>query len=325
MLRLLITLTILLSLAEAREYLVSWNDGKNRQNIVEFVNKTTDPESSYYIPIKDRIAVFDNDGTLWSEKPMYFQLNFILDRVKKLADDHPEWQKNPLFKAAIDGDMKKVLSFGEHGLVELATATHSGMSVPRFQEEVRRWLKDAKHPRFNRPYSDLIYQPMMELITYLQAHDFKVYIVSGGGIDFMRAFIPALYELPAEQIIGSSVAVEYKDGKIIKLPKINFIDDKETKPVAINYHIGKRPVAAFGNSDGDLAMMQYTDANRAETLQLYVHHTDEKREWAYDRNSHVGKLDKGLDYALDHRWTVVDMKKDWKVVYPFELNPPKSK
>ena len=320
MLRLLITLTILLSLAEAREYLVSWNDGKNRQNIVEFVNKTTDPESSYYIPIKDRIAVFDNDGTLWSEKPMYFQLNFILDRVKKLADDHPEWQKNPLFKAAIDGDMKKVLSFGEHGLVELATATHSGMSVPRFQEEVRRWLKDAKHPRFNRPYSDLIYQPMMELITYLQAHDFKVYIVSGGGIDFMRAFIPALYELPAEQIIGSSVAVEYRDGEIIKLPKINFIDDKETKPVAINYHIGKRPVAAFGNSDGDLAMMQYTDANRAETLQLYVHHTDEKREWAYDRVSHVGKLDKGLDYALDHRWTVVDMKKDWKVVYPFELS-----
>ena len=325
MLRLLITLTILLSLAEAREYLVSWNDGKNRQNIVEFVNKTTDPESSYYIPIKDRIAVFDNDGTLWSEKPMYFQLNFILDRVKKLADDHPEWQKNPLFKAAIDGDMKKVLSFGEHGLVELATATHSGMSVPRFQEEVRRWLKDAKHPRFNRPYSDLIYQPMMELITYLQANDFKVYIVSGGGIDFMRAFIPALYELPAEQIIGSSVAVEYRDGEIIKLPKINFIDDKETKPVAINYHIGKQPVAAFGNSDGDLAMMQYTEANRAETLQLYVHHTDAKREWAYDRDSHVGKFDKGLDYARDHRWTVVDMKKDWKVIYPFELNPPKNK
>ena len=325
MLRLFITLTLLLSLTQAREYLVSWNDGKNKQNIVEFVNKTTDPKSSYYIPIKDRIAVFDNDGTLWSEQPMYFQLNFILDRVQELAEDHPEWQKKPLFKAAIDGDMKKVLSFGEHGLVELATATHSGMSVPDFQEEVRRWIKDAKHPRFNRPYSDLIYQPMMELITYLEAHDFKVYIVSGGGIDFMRAFIPALYELPAEQIIGSSIAVEYKDGKIIKLPKINFIDDKETKPVAINYHIGKQPVAAFGNSDGDLAMMQYTEANRAETLQLYVHHTDAKREWAYDRDSHVGKFDKGLDYARDHRWTVVDMKKDWKVIYPFELNLPKNK
>ncbi len=325
MLRLLLTLSILLSMTQAREYLVSWNDGKNKQNIVEFVNKTTDPKGSYYIPIKDRIAVFDNDGTLWSEQPMYFQLSFILDRVKEMAEDHPEWQKKPLFKAAIDGDMKKVLSFGEHGLVELATATHSGMSVPDFQEEVRRWIKDAKHPRFNRPYSDLIYQPMMELITYLEANDFKVYIVSGGGIDFMRAFIPALYELPAEQIIGSSVAVEYKDGKIIKLPKINFIDDKETKPVAINYHIGKQPVAAFGNSDGDLAMMQYTEANRAETLQLYVHHTDAKREWAYDRDSHVGKFDKGLDYARDHRWTVVDMKKDWKVIYPFELNPPKNK
>ena len=325
MLRLFITLTLLLSLTEAREYLVSWNDGKSKQNIVEFVNKVTDPKSSRFVPVADRIAVFDNDGTLWSEKPMYFQFNFVLDRVKELAEDHPEWQKNKLFKAAIDGDMKTVLSFGTKGLIELAVATHSDMSVPEYQKEVRRWLKDAKHPRFDRPYSDLIYQPMMELITYLEANDFKVYIVSGGGIDFMRAFIPALYELPAEQIIGSSVAVEYKDGKIIKLPKINFIDDKETKPVAINYHIGKRPIAAFGNSDGDLAMMQYTDANRAETLQLYVHHTDEKREWAYDRNSHVGKLDKGLDYALDHRWTVVDMKKDWKVVYPFELNPPKSK
>lgn len=321
MLRLFITLTLLLSLTQAREYLVSWNDGKSKQEIMEFVQKTTDPQSSDFIPIKDRITVFDNDGTLWSEQPMYFQLNFILDRVKELAEDHPEWQKKPLFKAAIAGDMKKVLSFGEHGLVELATATHSGMSVPEYQEEVRDWLKDAKHPRFNRPYSDLIFQPMMELITYLEAHDFKVYIVSGGGIDFMRAFIPALYELPAEQIIGSSVAVEYKDGKIMKLPKIHFIDDKETKPVAINYHIGKQPVAAFGNSDGDLAMMQYTDANRdSKTLQLYVHHTDDKREWIYDRKSHVGKLDKGLDYALDKSWTVVDMKKDWKVVYPFELS-----
>ena len=320
MLRLILTLTILLSVTQAREYLISWNDSKSKQEIIEFVQKTTDPTSSYFIPMKDRIMVFDNDGTLWSEKPMYFQLNFIIDRVKALADKHPEWQKNKLFKAAIDGDLKTVLSFGEHGLVKLAVATHSGMSVPKYQEIVRKWLKEAKHPRFDRPYSDLIFQPMMELITYLEANDFKVYIVSGGGIDFMRAFIPALYELPAEQIIGSSVAVEYKDGKIIKLPKINFIDDKDTKPVAINYHIGKQPVGAFGNSDGDLAMMQYTDANRDnKTLQLYVHHTDEKREWAYDRKSHVGKLDKGLDYAQDNRWTIVDMKNDWKVIYPFEL------
>ncbi len=321
MLRLLITLSLLLSLTHAREYLISWNDSKSKQEIIEFVNKTTNPESSNYIPIKDRITVFDNDGTLWSEKPMYFQLNFIFDKLNEIAKDHPEWQKKPLFKAAVDGDMKKVLSFGEKGLLELATTVQSGMSVPEYQEQVRDWLKDAKHPRFNRAYSDLIYQPMMELITYLEANDFKVFIVSGGGIDFMRAFIPALYELPAEQIIGSSGAVKYEDGKIIKLPKLNFIDDKETKPVAINYHIGKQPVGAFGNSDGDLAMMQYTDANREhKTLQLYVHHTDAKREWAYDRVSHVGKLDKGLDYALDKRWTIVDMKKDWKVIFPFELN-----
>ena len=319
MLRLFITIIILLSITEAREYLVSWNSSKSKSNIVEFVTKTTDAKGSYFIPKADRVVVFDNDGTLWSEKPIYFQLYFILDRVKKLANNHPEWKSKEPFKSVLDGNMTKVLSFGEKGLIALSSATQSGMSVPEYQEIVRKWIKEAKHPRFNRPYSELIYQPMMELITYLEANDFKVYIVSGGGIDFMRAFIPALYDIPTEQIIGSSGVVKYVDGKIIKEPKINFIDDKDTKPVAINYHIGKRPVASFGNSDGDLAMMKYSNAGRGERLQLYVHHTDKKREWSYDRDSHVGKLDKGLDYAKDKGWTIVDMQKDWRVIYPFEL------
>ena len=323
--RVLITLVVLLSISEAREYLVSWNDSKSKNEIIEFVIKTTNAKGSYFIAKEDRVVVFDNDGTLWSEKPMYFQLYFILDRVKELAGKHPKWATKEPFKSAIDGNITKVLSFGEKGLIELATAIQSGMSVPQYQEIVRRWLKESKHPRFNRPYSDLIYQPMMELITYLEANDFKVYIVSGGGIDFMRAFIPALYDIPTEQIIGSSGVVKYLNGKIIKEPKINFIDDKDTKPVAINYHIGKRPVASFGNSDGDLAMMKYSYAGRGERFQLYVHHTDEVREWAYDRNSTVGRLDKGLDYAENRRWTIVDMKKDWKVVYPFELNQKNSR
>jgi phosphoserine phosphatase len=305
MFRIIITALLLFTVIEAREYLVSWNEGKSKQEIINYVTSVTDPKSPDFIPQNDRIVVFDNDGTLWSEKPAYFQFLFVIDRVKELADKHPEWKTTQPYKAVLEGDMKTVLASGKKGLLELTMATHAGMSIDEFQEVVNRWLKEAKHPKMKRPYSDLIFQPMMELITYLQANNFKVYIVSGGGIDFMRAFIPALYELPTEQIIGSSTAVEYKDGNIIKVPKLNFIDDKETKPVAIHYHIGKRPVAAFGNSDGDFAMMEYTDAHKAyKTLQLYVHHTDEKREWAYDRKSHVGALDKGLDYAIANNWTV---------------------
>ncbi len=305
---------------QASDILPSWNEGSSKKNIVSYVNAVTDEKSKDFIPKADRIAVFDNDGTLWSEQPAYFQLFFAMDMVKKHVVEHPEWKTTEPFKSVLDNDLKGVMKHGEEGLIEIVNATHAGTDAETFQKEVATWLKTAKHPTKKRPYTELIYQPMMELIQYLEANDFKVYIVSGGGIDFMRAFVPEAYGIPKEHIIGSSGKVHYKDGHIIKEPAIHFIDDKETKPLAIYRHIGKRPVAAFGNSDGDFAMMKYTEANKIhKTLQLYVHHTDAKREWAYDRKSHIGKLDKGLDYAKTHNWTVVDMAKEWKVVFPFEL------
>ena len=304
----------------AADILPSWHDGKSKHSIVAYVKSVTDKKSADFIPVKDRIAVFDNDGTLWSEQPVYFQLFFAMDRVRELAPKHPEWKMTEPFKSVLKNDMKGVMKSGEKGLLAIVNATHSGTDVETFQQEVKTWLKNAKHPTLNRSYTDLIYQPMMDLIQYLEANNFKVYIVSGGGIDFMRAFVPEKYGIPQEHIIGSSGKVHYEDGKIIKDADIHFIDDKETKPLAIYRKIGKRPVAAFGNSDGDLAMMQYTEANKKyKTLELYVHHTDDKREVAYDRKSHVGKLDKGLDYARDHNWIVVDMKKEWEIIYPFEL------
>jgi len=306
--------------AQAKEILPSWNDGVAKERIISYVREVTTAGSPNFIPEADRIAVFDNDGTLWSEQPAYFQLFFALDRVKALASEHPEWKTTEPFKSVIANDMNGVMKSGEKGLLEIVNATHSGMDVETFKAQVKAWLKSAKHPTKNRPYTELIYQPMMELIRYLEANDFKVYIVSGGGIDFMRTFVPETYGIHQEHIIGSNGKVHYENGKIIKDGEVNFIDDKEAKPVAIYYNIGKRPVAAFGNSDGDLAMMQYTEANpRHKTLQLYLHHTDAKREWAYDRDSHVGALEKGLDYAKAHHWIIVDMKNDWKVVYPFEL------
>lgn len=309
------TLTI-----QATELLPSWNDGTSKKDIINYVNSVTNKSNEDYIAVKDRTAVFDNDGTLWGEQPLYFQLFFAMDRIKEMEDKHPEWKTKEPFKSVLANDKHAVMKSGEHGLIQIVKATHSGMDVETFQEEVKEWLKTAKHPTLDRPYTELIYQPMMELIQYLQANDFKVYIVSGGGIDFMRAFIPEAYGIPEEQIIGSSGKVHYANGKIMKDDDIYFIDDKETKPLAIYRNIGKRPVAAFGNSDGDFAMMLYTEANtKAKTLQLYVHHTDEVREVAYDRKSHIGKLDKGLDHALKNNWTVVDMKNEWKVIYPFEL------
>jgi len=290
--KIFITVLLLLTLSlQATDALPSWNEGTSKQSIINYVTAATKERTADFIPVKDRIVVFDNDGTLWSERPVYFQLYFAMDRVK------------------------------EHGLVQIVNATHSGMDNESFKTIVKEWLKTAKHPTSQRTYSELIYQPMMELITYLNMNDFKVYIVSGGGIDFMRSFIPEVYGIPEEHIIGSSGKVHYKDGQIIKDPAINYNNDKEAKPIAIYYAIGKHPVAAFGNSDGDFAMMLYTEANKKhKTLQLYVHHTDEKREWAYDRKSHIGKLDKGLDYGKEHNWTIMDMKNDWKVIYPFELN-----
>jgi len=305
---------------QATEVLPSWNEGKSKLDIVHYVKSVTDKNSTDFIPVKDRIVVFDNDGTLWSEQPAYFQLFFAMDRVKSLAHEHPEWKTTEPFKSVLNNDMKAIVKSGKTGLLKIVNASHSGVDAETFETIVSTWLKSAKHPTKNRPYTDLVFQPMMELIAYLKDNDFKVYIVSGGGIDFMRAFIPEVYGVPKEQIIGSSGKAHYVDGKIVKDPEIYFIDDKDTKPIGIYYHIGKRPVAAFGNSDGDFEMMLYTEANKKyKTFQLYVHHTDAKREWAYDRESHIGKLDKGLDYAKKHNWTVVDMQKEWKVIYPFEM------
>jgi phosphoserine phosphatase len=300
--------------------LPSWNDGKAKQSIIDFVNEVTDEKSADFIKPEDRIATFDNDGCLWSEQPYYFQLQFALDRVKTLAPQHPERNKNPLFKAVLDDDLKTVLSFGEHGLLELIMATHAGMTTEEFSQIVKEWINTARHPKTNKLYKEMVYQPMLELLDYLRANGFKTYIVSGGGIDFMRPWTEEVYGIPAEQVIGSSIKTKFeiKDGKpvIVKLPEINFIDDKEGKPVAINQFIGKRPIAAFGNSDGDLQMLQWTAAGDGKRLMLYVHHTDAEREWAYDRESHIGRLDKGLDEANEKGWVIVDMKNDWKVIYP---------
>ncbi|MGB5965168.1 MAG: HAD family hydrolase [Sulfurimonadaceae bacterium] len=320
----LFTILILLSItlfANTLDPLSSWNQSVTKQSIINFVENSKNPQSPDFIPVVDRIAVFDNDGTLWSEQPAYFQLFFAMDRVKALAPQHPEWKTQEPFKSVLENDMKGVIKSGEHGLLELVMATHAGMSDEEFDAIVIEWINSAKHPRFNRLYKELVYQPMLELLEYLRSNEFKTFIVSGGGIDFMRPFVSKVYGIPSEQIIGSTVAVKYENGKIIRLPKLNTYTDKAGKPVCIHYHIGKRPVAAFGNSDGDFAMMEYTEANKHyKTLQLYVHHTDEKREWAYDRKSHIGKLNKGLDYAKEHSWTVVDMKTEWKVIYPFQKN-----
>ena len=310
-----VTLTL-----HAQDALPSWNDGPIKNNIVSFVKTVSDKNSSDYVELKDRIAVFDNDGTLWSEQPAYFQLFFAIDRVKALASKHPEWKTTQPFQAVLEGDMKALVASGKEGLLKLIMATHAGMSDEEFDAIVLDWIKTAKHPTKKVHYSELVFQPMLELLAYLRANDFKTFIVSGGGIDFMRPWASEVYGIPSYQIVGSSIAVKYEDKAIHREAKLGAIDDKEGKPVHIHYHIGKRPVAVFGNSDGDFAMMEYTEANKKhKTLQLYVHHTDDKREWAYDRESHMGKLDKGLDYAKDHNWTIVDMKNDWKVIYPFEV------
>jgi len=304
----------------AQEMLSSWNEGKSKTEIINYVNAVTKEGTADFIPKKDRIAVFDNDGTLWSEQPMYFQLFFAMDRVKALAPQHPEWKTEEPFASVLKGDMKGVMKSGMEGLMSLIMKTHTGMSDEEFDAIVIEWTKTAMHPTKKHLFKELVYQPMLELLDYLRANDFKTFIVSGGGIDFMRPFVSEVYGIPSEQIVGSSVEVEYKDKEIVRTPKLRFFDDKEGKLVAIHYHIGKRPVFAGGNSDGDFAMMEYTEANdKYKTLQLYVHHTDEKREWAYDRKSHIGKLDKGLDYGNEHNWTMVDMAKEWKVVFPFEL------
>jgi len=318
--RILLSLLLLLSLAQAEDTLASWNDGKSKNNIISYVTSVTDPKSADFIPVVDRIAVFDNDGTLWSEQPMYFFIYFTMDRITALAPQHPEWKTTEPFKSALNKDIEGISKTGMEGLSKLIMATHADTTAKEFDKIVLEWIKTAKHPTKNVHYTQLVFQPMLELLTYLRANDFKTFIVSGGGIDFMRPWASEVYGIPSSQIVGSKLEVKYDNKQIVRLPKLRFNDDKDNKPVGIHYHIGKHPVAAFGNSDGDFAMMEYTEANKKyKTLQLYVHHTDDKREVAYDRKSHVGKLDKGLDYANEHNWTVVDMKKEWKVVFPFEM------
>jgi hypothetical protein len=309
------------ALEEAVDPLPSWNEGAARQSIEGFVVRVTDPASTDFVPEEERIATFDNDGTLWSEQPAYFQLLFAIDRVKALAPEHPEWAKKQPFKAVLDGDMEALAAAGEHGLIEIVAATHAGMTTEEFEVVATDWIATAKHPTTGRPYTEMVYQPMLELLDYLRANGFKTFIVSGGGIEFMRPWTESIYGIPPEQVVGSSIKTKFEmhDGQpvLMRLPEIDFIDDKDGKPVGINSHIGRRPIAAFGNSDGDLQMLQWTAANDGASFCLYVHHTDAEREWAYDRDSHIGRLDKGLDEAAKNGWTVVDMKNDWKVVFPW--------
>ncbi|MCK5137450.1 MAG: haloacid dehalogenase-like hydrolase [Bacteroidales bacterium] len=303
--------------------LPSWNKSNTKSSIIDFVEAVTNENSEYFIPVADRIATFDNDGTLWSEQPTYFQLFFAMDRIKELAPQHPEWKNEQPFKAVLENDMKALAASGYEGLIKLSKVTHAGMTTNDFKTAVKNWVANTKHPAKNRYYTDFVYQPMLELLDYLRANGFKTYIVSGGTVDFIRAIFTDIYGIPSEQIIGSTIKTkfDFNNGNpvIKRLPELDFIDDKEGKPLNINKIIGKKPIFSVGNSDGDLAMMQWTASNSYKSFMLYVHHTDSVREWAYDRESHIGRLDKGLDEAAEKSWTVIDMKNDWKVIYPFEL------
>ncbi|MFV0571559.1 MAG: HAD family hydrolase [Xanthomarina gelatinilytica] len=302
--------------------LPSWNEGKTKAAIIDYINDVTNKESANFIPELDRIATFDNDGTLWSEQPACFQLFFAIDRIKTMAPEHPEWKNTQPFKAVLEDDMKTLIASGEKRLMKLVMTTHAGMTTDEFEQIVTDWLKTASHPRFDKPFNELVYQPMLELLDYLRANNFKTFIVSGGGIEFMRPWVEDVYGILKDQVVGSSIATEfdYNNGNpvIKRLPELDFIDDKTGKPVGINRFIGRKPVFAAGNSDGDLQMMQWTDSNTYKSFQLYLHHTDADREWAYDRESHIGQFNKGLDEALEKEWTIIDMKNDWKTIYPFQ-------
>ena len=303
--------------------LSSWAETDARASIVKFVNRVTDKGSPDYVPPAERIAVFDNDGTLWSEQPMYFQLAFALDRVKALAPEHPEWQTTEPFASILKGDLKSALAGGDKAIVQIVGASHGGITTDEFNRIVKEWLRTAKHPTLNRPYTECVYQPMLELLAYLRANNFKTFIVSGGGIEFMRAFAEEVYGIPPEQVVGSrgktSFSLVDNDAArpvLNKLPDIDFIDDGPGKPVGINAMIGRRPILAAGNSDGDLQMLQWTAAGSGARLCILVHHTDAEREWAYDRDSHIGKLDKALEEARSRGWPVIDMRADWERIFP---------
>jgi phosphoserine phosphatase len=321
----LIAAALVTTLAQGATHdpLPSWQDGPSKQAITRFVADVTDPAGHRYVAPGERIAAFDNDGALWSEQPMYFQLAFALDRVRALAPTHPEWRTTQPFKGVLEGDLKSVAATGEHGLLQLVTATHTGNTPEEFQALVRQWLATARHPRFDRPYTDLVYQPMVELLAYLRANGFKTFIVSGGGVEFVRSFAQEKYGIPPEQVVGSSVKTTYevRNGRptLVRLPEIDFINDGKGKPVGINQYIGRRPILAFGNSDGDFEMLEWTTAGEGPRLGLILHHDDAVREYAYDRDSQVGRLSRALDEAAKRGWVVVSMQKDWETVHA----PPK--
>jgi phosphoglycolate phosphatase-like HAD superfamily hydrolase len=306
----------------AQNQLPSWNDAKAKQSITEFVTKVTKEGSVDFVPPNERIAAFDNDGTLWCEKPMPVQLFFALDRVKALSPQHPEWKSKEPFASILKSDLKTAAAGGERALLELVMATHTGNTTVEFEQIVKDWIAVAKHPKTGKLYTEMVYQPMLELLAYLRANGFKTFIVSGGGIEFMRPWAEKTYDIPPEQVVGSSAKTKFelRDGEpvLVRLPELNFNDDKGGKPVGINEHIGRRPIAAFGNSDGDLQMLQYTGAGKGPCFCLYVHHDDAAREYAYDRADHLAKLDHGLDEAAAKGWTVVSMKNDWKHIFAFE-------
>ncbi len=309
--------------SQSRDPLPSWNEGAVKKSITDFVGRVTTQGGADFVPAEQRIATFDNDGTLWCEQPVYFQVQFAFDRVKAMAPQHPEWKTRQPFKGMLERDMKALAASGEKGLLEIMAASHTGVTVEEFHNIVLGWLASARHPRFNRPYTDLVYQPMLELLAYLRANGFKTFVVSGGGIEFMRPWMEKVYGVPPEQVVGSSGVVKFQIGtngkpELLKLPKVEFIDDGPGKPVGINRFIGRRPIFAFGNSDGDLQMLQWTTAGERARFAGIVHHTDAEREYAYDRQSKIGKLDKALDEASAKGWAVVDMKKDWKTIFPFE-------
>jgi len=300
--------------------LASWNNTGPKKAIIAFVERVTTPGSPDFVPAAERVATFDNDGTLWAEQPMYFQLQFALDRVQALAPLHPEWKDTEPFKHVVAGDMDAFLAGGEKALMTAVAVAHSGVTTEEFEKVAKDWIATARHPRTGRPYTQMVFQPMLELLAYLRAHEFKTYIVSGGGVEFMRAFAQQAYGIPPEQVIGSQGVLKFEmlDGKpvLVKMPEVQFVDDREGKARAIQALIGRRPLAAFGNSDGDLEMLQWTAAGPGARLVLLVHHTDAEREWAYDRESHIGKLDKAWDEASAKGWTIVSMKDDWTSIFP---------
>jgi len=308
--------------ARATDPLPSWNDTQAKKGVIDFVQKVATEGSPDFVPAAERIAVFDNDGTLWCERPVPFQAFFTLDRVKALAPQHPEWKEREPFASLLKGDFKTALAGGERDALQVLMATHAGMTTDEFKKIIEDWISTARHPKTGRLYTEMVYQPMLELLAYLRANAFKTFIVSGGGIDFMRPWAERTYGIPPEQVVGSSIKTKYeiREGKpvLVRLAEMNFLDDQAGKPVGINMHIGRRPIAAFGNSDGDHQMLQWTAAGSGARFMCLIHHTDAEREWAYDKIA-IGSLDKALDEAKAKGWTIVSMKDDWKRIFPFEV------